>query len=111
MSNIEKLKPYTSIDDAYQGTHVLVLPSTDYPKKHWNKIEYVVLGTDNKYDLHLAGSFGNSKEIRLSRAHPYSKIFKINAIENVHFTWIEDSIVYNRHGEEINNFKQEIINK
>ena len=97
-----KLELYRDINNVAQGTHVMVLPCDDYLKKYHNKIGYVQRASDNTYYLSDMGIIGNSKKSRLSKSGVNCPVFYSNAIEGVHFKWIEDSVVYDRFGKIMN---------
>lgn len=97
-----KLELYKDVNNVGQGTHVMVLPCSSYLKKYHNKIGYVQRNSDNTYTLSDMGIIGNSKKERLSKAGHYCPIFYTNAIEGIHFEWIDDGIIYDRFGKDIN---------
>ena len=103
---IENLKIDSELPLPYElasrGTHVLVLPSDDYLKKYHNKIGYLEITFDGFFILKDASLYGNSKEQRLSQSWCYAPIFHHNAIEGIHFKWIENSNIYDRFGKKIN---------
>ena len=80
---IEKLNaPYDA--RSYQGTVVKVLPSSDYPKKYWNKKHYVERETDlNGHAVYYI------KELIGGDKGWYGPVFCCNAIENIHFVCIK----------------------
>ena len=98
---MERLALCTGYESAYQGTHIIVLPCDEYLKKYWNKIGYVKRNSDNSYSLFDASCYGNSKKVRLSKAWNNAPTFFSNAIEGVHFEWIEDSTIFDKNGKEI----------
>ena len=98
---MEKLELYRDINNVSQGTHVIVLPHNDYLKKYFNKIHYVTRSSDNSYHLHNLDHIGSSREERLRKSGIYCPVFHTDAIEGVHFMWIDGSIVYDKFGKPI----------
>ena len=94
-----------------EGTHVIVLPSDKYLKKYWNKIAFVTITPNGRYNLHDMGSIGNSKIDRLSKPGMYCSIFYNGAIPGVHFNWINNSKIYNSVGELVGNLTSEDIER
>ena len=89
-----------------EGTHVICLPSENYPEKYWNKITYVSVDVNGQYRLHAMS--GSNKE-RLSKFGKYWSIFFSPAIPNKHFEWIPNSIIYDSIGNEVGNIDETII--
>lgn len=69
------------------GTHVIVLPNNIYPKKHWNKINYVTIKQRNDIEYYLKdlSVYGNSKKVRLSSVGNYAPVFYGSAKPGIHF--------------------------
>lgn len=80
------------------GTHVTVLPSSSYHKKYHNKIAYVMRMPCDKFYLHEAHCQDVSKLARWELPCQDSPVFKVEAIEGVHFEWISDSAIFNYYG-------------
>jgi len=83
-----------------EGTHVMCLPSDEYPKKYWNKIIFVSVDTQGKYQLR--DMTGSNKE-RLTTFGGYYSLFFGSAIPNKHFRWIPNSVIYDRVGNKVGN--------
>jgi hypothetical protein len=85
------LEPYDA--RSYQGTIVKVLPNNEYYKKYWNKKHYLERQPNNngKETYYLKESYDGKKGW-------YGSVFCTNAIENIHFEYIDGNTIYNSIG-------------
>lgn len=81
-----------------EGTHVMVLPSDEYYKKHWNKVGYVTVDSRGSFRLHDMSVLSNTNKQRLSEPGQFCSLYHTNSKPGVHFDWIDNSTIYDNQG-------------